>query len=122
MTEGREYAAQEVWAEIQKQSEAVRGGSLRVRFNGHGKELGKQTNGKELEVILGMVLPRGCYKEVGQTRWVLRMLDANQSEQKDSLIQLLKEQFVSGYVQLRRRKCLEVCTYSQPNCLCPGGV
>lgn len=68
-----------------------------------------------------MVLPRGWYKEVGQTRWVLRMLDANQSEQKDSLIQLLKEQFVFGYVQLRRRKCLEVCTYSQPNCLCPGG-
>lgn len=53
---------------------------------------------------------------------VLRMLDANQSEQKDSLIQLLQEQFVSGYVQLRRRKCLEVCTYSQPNCLAGRGV
>ena len=43
-------------------------------------------------------------------------------KKKDSLIQLLMEQFVSGYAQLRRRKCLEVYTYSQPNCRCPGGV
>jgi len=60
--------------------------------------------------------------EVGQTRWALRMLDANLSEEKDSLVRLLIEQFVSGYVQLHRRKCLEVYTYNQPNCLCPGGV
>lgn len=31
-------------------------------------------------------------------------------KKKDSLIQLLMEQFVSGYVQLRRRKRLEVYT------------
>ena len=32
------------------------------------------------------------------------------------------EQFVSGYVQMRRRKCLEVYPYGQRNCLCAGGV
>lgn len=37
---------------------------------------------------------------------------------KDILIQLLMEQSV----QLRRRKCLEVYTCSQPNYLCPGGT
>ena len=51
-------------------------------FKGHGEELGKQTNGKELKVFLGMVLPRGCYMEAGQTQWVLRMLDTNLSEKK----------------------------------------
>lgn len=79
-------------------------------FKEHGEELGKQTNGKELRVFLGMVLPRGCYMETEQTRWVLRMFHTNLSEKNDSLIQLLMEQFVSGSVQLRRRKCLEVYT------------
>lgn len=41
-------------------------------FKGHGEEPGKQTNGKELKVFLGMVLPGGCYMEVGQTRRVSR--------------------------------------------------
>lgn len=36
-------------------------------FKGLGEELGKQTNGKELKVFLGMILPRGYYTEVGQT-------------------------------------------------------
>ena len=52
-------------------------------FKGHGKELGTQTNGKELKAFLGMVLPRGCYMEVGQTWWVLGMLDANLSGKND---------------------------------------
>lgn len=49
---------------------------------GHGEKLGKQTNGKELKAFLGILLPRGCYMEVVQTWWVLRMLNTNLSEMK----------------------------------------
>lgn len=35
-------------------------------FKGHGEELEKQTHGKEQKAFLRMVLPRGCYMEIGQ--------------------------------------------------------